>query len=183
MPVRAIRGATRLTADDPSEMTEAVVELVEAMLERNDLDREALVSVIFTATPDLVCMFPAAAARGAGLGDVPLICAQEIAVPGALSPSRARAGPCRGRPSEVADHACLPPRRRGAAPGPRAVTVPAVESVLIVGSGLIGASIGLGTARTRGGRVARRFAIRRRSASPSSGARGSRGSRNASRTS
>lgn len=85
MPVRAIRGATRLTADDPAEMTEAVVELVEAMLERNALDRDALISVIFTATPDLVCMFPAAAARGAGLGDVPLICAQEIAVPGALS--------------------------------------------------------------------------------------------------
>lgn len=85
MPVRAIRGATRLSADDPVEMTDAVVELVEAMLERNDLDRDTLISVIFTATPDLVCMFPAAAARGAGLGDVPLICAQEIAVPGALS--------------------------------------------------------------------------------------------------
>ena len=85
MPVRAIRGATRLTADDPAEMTSAVVELVSAMLERNDVDRDALVSVIFTATPDLVCMFPAAAARGLGLGDVPLICAQEIAVAGALS--------------------------------------------------------------------------------------------------
>jgi len=83
--IRAIRGATRLSADDPGEMTEAVVELVEAMLERNGTDREALISVIFTATPDLVCMFPAAAARGLGLGDVPLICAQEIAVAGALS--------------------------------------------------------------------------------------------------
>ncbi len=85
MPVRAIRGATRLTADDPAEMTEAVVELVEAMLERNAMTTEDLVSMVFTATPDLVCMFPAAAARGLGLGDVPLICAQEIAVPGALS--------------------------------------------------------------------------------------------------
>jgi len=83
--VRAIRGATRLSADDPGEMTEAVVELVEAMLERNGTDRAELISVIFTATPDLVCMFPAAAARGLGLGDVPLICAQEIAVAGALS--------------------------------------------------------------------------------------------------
>jgi len=85
VPVRAIRGATRLTADDPSEMTEAVVELVEAMLERNAMTTEDLVSMVFTATPDLVCMFPAAAARGLGLGDVPLICAQEIAVAGALS--------------------------------------------------------------------------------------------------
>jgi len=83
--VRALRGATRLSADDPAEMTEAVEELVTAMLERNGIDAGALISMIFTATPDLVCMFPAAAARGLGLGDVPLLCAQEIAVPGALS--------------------------------------------------------------------------------------------------
>ncbi len=85
MAVRAIRGATRLSADDPVEMSEAVVELVTAMLERNDVDRADLISALFTATPDLVSMFPAAAARGLGLGDVPLICAQEIDVAGALS--------------------------------------------------------------------------------------------------
>jgi chorismate mutase len=83
--IRAIRGATRLTADDPGEMSEAVVELVSAMLERNAVSHDDLVSVIFTATPDLVSMFPAAAARGLGLGDVPLLCAQEIDVAGALS--------------------------------------------------------------------------------------------------
>ena len=85
MATRAIRGATRLTADDPVEMTAAVVELVSAMLERNQVDREALISVIFTATPDLTSSFPAAAARGLGLGDVPLLCAQEIDVAGALT--------------------------------------------------------------------------------------------------
>ena len=85
MATRAIRGATRLTADDPAEMAEAVVELVSAMLERNDLATDDLISVIFTATPDLVSMFPAAAARGLGLGDVPLLCAQEIDVAGALT--------------------------------------------------------------------------------------------------
>ena len=85
MAVRAIRGATRLSADDPAEMSEAVVELVTAMLERNDVDRADLISALFTATPDLVSMFPAAAARGLGLGDVPLICAQEIDVAGALT--------------------------------------------------------------------------------------------------
>ena len=85
MSVRALRGATRLSADDPGEMTEAVVELVRTMLERNGIGTDSLISVIFTSTPDLVCMFPAAAAREIGLGDVPLICAQEIAVPGALS--------------------------------------------------------------------------------------------------
>ena len=83
--VRAIRGATRLGADDPEEMSEAVVELVTAMLECNDVDRADLISALFTATPDLVSMFPAAAARGLGLGDVPLICAQEIDVAGALT--------------------------------------------------------------------------------------------------
>ncbi len=85
MPVRAVRGATRLQADDCVEMTEAVEELVTEMLSRNGLSNDALISILFTSTPDLVCMFPAAAARGLGLGDVPLICAQEIAVPGALS--------------------------------------------------------------------------------------------------
>ena len=85
MALRAIRGATRLSADEPDEMSAAVVELVSAMLERNGVDRDSLVSVIFTATPDLVCMFPAAAARGLGLGDVPLLCAQEIDVAGALT--------------------------------------------------------------------------------------------------
>jgi len=66
-------------------MTEAVEELVTEMLSRNGLSNQELISILFTSTPDLVCMFPAAAARGLGLGDVPLICAQEIAVPGALS--------------------------------------------------------------------------------------------------
>ena len=85
MAVRAIRGATRLERDDASEMTDAVEELIRAMVERNGLEVDALISVIFTATPDLVSLFPAAAARGLGLGDVPLLCAQEIDVAGALT--------------------------------------------------------------------------------------------------
>lgn len=86
MAVRAVRGATRLVADDLTEMTEAVEELVRAVLDRNGLRTDDVISVLFTATPDLVCGFPAAAARGVeGLGTVPLICAQEIPVPGALA--------------------------------------------------------------------------------------------------
>ena len=85
MAVRAIRGATRLSEDDLAEMSEAVPELVTEILTRNGISTDDLISMIFTSTPDLVCGFPAAAARGLGLGDVPLICAQEIAVPGALS--------------------------------------------------------------------------------------------------
>ena len=68
MALRALRGATRLQADDPAEMTAAVVELLTTIFERNQLSSDQLVSMIFTATPDLVCMFPAAAARGRRLG-------------------------------------------------------------------------------------------------------------------
>jgi chorismate mutase len=65
-------------------MAEAVVELVQQLLERNGLSTDDLLSVIFTATPDLHCEFPAAAARALDLGDVPLLCAQEMDVAGAL---------------------------------------------------------------------------------------------------
>ncbi len=85
MAVRAVRGATRLSADDADEMREAVVELVAEMLERNDLGTDDLISVLFTATPDLVSAFPAAAARSLDIGDVPLMCAQELDVVGAMA--------------------------------------------------------------------------------------------------
>jgi chorismate mutase len=83
VPIRAVRGATQLQADDAQEMADAVVELLTAMLERNSLTTEDLIQVIFTATPDLRCDFPAAAARSLGMGEVPLLCAQEIDVAGA----------------------------------------------------------------------------------------------------
>lgn len=84
MAVRAIRGATHLVADDAEEMREAVVELVSEMLARNGLTADDLISVLFTATSDLVSAFPAAAARSLDIGDVPLMCAQEIDVVGAM---------------------------------------------------------------------------------------------------
>jgi chorismate mutase len=65
-------------------MVEAVVELVDSMLTANAASTDDLVSVIFTSTPDLRCEFPAAAARTLNLGDVPLVCAQELDVVGAL---------------------------------------------------------------------------------------------------
>lgn len=84
MAVRAIRGATQLSADDPVEMAEAVQELVSAMMSRNGIDSSALISIVLTATPDLVSTFPATAVRGLGLGDVPLLSAAEVDVQGAL---------------------------------------------------------------------------------------------------
>ncbi len=84
MPIRGIRGATQLEHDDREEMSEAVVELLRALVDRNGLQLDELVSVLFTATPDLRCDFPASAARGLDLDGVPLICAQELDVVGAL---------------------------------------------------------------------------------------------------
>lgn len=80
--VRALRGATTVDVDEPEHITVRVVALLERMLERNEVDKEDLVSVLFTATDDLHSIFPAAAARTIGLGDVPLICARELDVVG-----------------------------------------------------------------------------------------------------
>ncbi len=63
-------------------MHERVVTLLEEMCERNGVDHDDIVSILFTATDDLHATFPAAAARTMGLGDVPLICARELDVEG-----------------------------------------------------------------------------------------------------
>ena len=84
MSVRAIRGAIQIDADSAEEMRAAVVELMSAILEANNLEANDLISVLFTCTPDLVSDFPAASARAMGLGQVPLLCAVEMAVPGSL---------------------------------------------------------------------------------------------------
>ena len=84
MKLRAIRGATCLVQDDAQEMADAVTELLSEILVRNDVSLEELVSIFFTATPDLHSAFPAAAARGIGLADVPLMCAQELDITGAM---------------------------------------------------------------------------------------------------
>jgi chorismate mutase len=84
MAVRAIRGATQVDADDRDEVLAATRELVSTVIDRNGLDGEQLISILFTATPDLTSEFPALAARELGLGDVPLMCATEIDVPHAL---------------------------------------------------------------------------------------------------
>ncbi|MFF2653445.1 chorismate mutase [Streptomyces sp. NPDC058045] len=85
MAVRAVRGAVRLDRDEAGHMGERVTELLTAILDRNGLTADDLISIWFTATPDLHSDFPAAAARGLGLTDVPLICAQELSVEGAMS--------------------------------------------------------------------------------------------------
>ncbi|MHB1969796.1 MAG: chorismate mutase, partial [Acidimicrobiales bacterium] len=78
--LRALRGATTCGVDTPQAITEATVELLGEMMDRNGVDHDDVVSVLFTTTPDLVATFPATAAREIGFGDVPLLCASEIAV-------------------------------------------------------------------------------------------------------
>lgn len=63
---------------------EAVGELVTEMLAANGVAAADVISVILTSTPDLVSCYPATAARLSGLEDVPLLSAQEVAVPGAM---------------------------------------------------------------------------------------------------
>ena len=84
MAVRAIRGATQVDADDRDQVLEATRELVSTVVERNGLDHDDIISILFTATPDLVSEFPALAARELGMGDVPLMCSVEVDVTGAM---------------------------------------------------------------------------------------------------
>ncbi|HEV3187402.1 MAG TPA: chorismate mutase [Acidimicrobiales bacterium] len=82
--VRGFRGASSCATNSADEIVEVTQELLLAMMERNALRHDDVISVLFTTTPDLTASFPAAAARGIGFGDVPLLCASEIDVPGAM---------------------------------------------------------------------------------------------------
>jgi chorismate mutase len=82
--LRALRGAVTVDQNDADSILDGAEELVREVMARNDLSPDDMVSCIFTCTPDLNAEFPAVAARRLGLGGVPLICAREIDVPGAL---------------------------------------------------------------------------------------------------
>ena len=82
--VRAVRGATQLDDDVREHMLERVAEMVTDVMEANGLEVDDFISVIFTATSDLVSEFPAYAARRLGFGDVPLICARELEIEGSM---------------------------------------------------------------------------------------------------
>jgi chorismate mutase len=78
--VLALRGATTCNENSKTEIDVKTQQLVEQMLERNAITHDDLVSIIFTATDDITAEFPATAARALGLGDVPLLCARELAI-------------------------------------------------------------------------------------------------------
>lgn len=80
--LRALRGATTVDEDTPEQVKQRVVALLNELFDRNDIIRDQLVSILFTATDDVHCGFPATAARTIGLGDVPMLCARELDVVG-----------------------------------------------------------------------------------------------------
>jgi chorismate mutase len=82
--VRAVRGATTVDADTPEAIRERVVVLLEQVLKQNGLSEDDIISILFTATEDIVSTFPATAARSMGLGAVPLICARELSIVGSV---------------------------------------------------------------------------------------------------
>jgi chorismate mutase len=82
--VRGLRGATTVDVDSQDQVTERSQELILRLMECNDLVEDDIVSVLFTATADVTSIFPATAIREIGFGAVPLLCAAEIAVPGAM---------------------------------------------------------------------------------------------------
>jgi chorismate mutase len=82
--VRAVRGAIQVDSDDRRLVLDGTTKLVAALFEANGFSSDDIISMVFTTTPDLVSEFPALAARELGLADTPLLCASEIAVPGAM---------------------------------------------------------------------------------------------------
>lgn len=84
MALRAIRGAIQLDSDEREHLLKSTAELLSKTLHANNVDNSQLVSIMFTATPDITSEFPALAARELGLEDVPLMCFVEMDVKGAL---------------------------------------------------------------------------------------------------
>ncbi len=85
MSVRGIRGATTVCENQAEAVLSATRELLLAILEANpSLRPDDIASAFFTVTHDLIAAHPARAARDMGWGEVPLMCAQEIPVPGSL---------------------------------------------------------------------------------------------------
>jgi len=84
MSVRAIRGATQVVANSAEAISSGTQELISEILKGNGITPADVISILFTASPDLTASFPAAAVRSLGFEGTPLICAVEIDVPGAL---------------------------------------------------------------------------------------------------
>lgn len=93
--------------DTSAVIRERTAELLREVMERNGLVAADLVSIIFTATADLVADFPAAAARDIGLAEVPLLCTREIPVVGSMPMCIRVLVHCYAPPDRAVRHAYL----------------------------------------------------------------------------
>tara|TARA_B100000424_G_C22806718_1_gene432294 strand:- start:273 stop:656 length:384 start_codon:yes stop_codon:yes gene_type:complete len=76
-----IRGATTATGNSVEEIENAVVELIDELIVRNNLKKNQLLSIIFTVTKDLNACFPASVARKhLGLDSVAFLDCQQMYV-------------------------------------------------------------------------------------------------------
>lgn len=82
--LRGVRGATSAVANDAESILSATEELLREIVRENEIELECIASALFTVTPDLTAVFPAAAARRIGWALVPLLNFTEIGVPGGL---------------------------------------------------------------------------------------------------
>ena len=85
MPVRGLRGAITVAANEATAVRRATRDLLEALAAANGISPDDVASVIFTVTPDLDADYPARAARDLGWTNVALLGATELAVPGGLA--------------------------------------------------------------------------------------------------
>ena len=107
MKLRALRGAITVEEDSADAILDGTEELLRAILDRNGLAGDDLVSCIFTTTDDLTAEFPAVAARRIGLSAVPLLGAREMNRPGALARVIRVLVHCYADPERPAQHGYL----------------------------------------------------------------------------
>lgn len=158
--IAAVRGAVSVDANRPAEILAATTRLLNAMAEANALVPANIISALFTTTADLNAEFPAHAARRLGWGDVPMLHAREIPVPGSMRRVVRVLLTVRGvsrplRPVYLGEAARLRPDLFGAPPGRKRDNARArARRIALIGTGQIGTSLGLAlAANTRWHRV------------------------------
>ncbi len=84
MGIVSIRGAITVAKNSKEDILEATRELLMAIIEANQIERQNIIQIHFSATKDLDAAYPAVAARAIGLTGTSLMCFQEMYVVGSL---------------------------------------------------------------------------------------------------
>lgn len=82
--IRAVRGATQVDVDEKEHVLALTRDLITEVMSANKLEPDDVISVVFSATPDVASVAPAVAARQLGLQDPALLCVQEMVVTGSM---------------------------------------------------------------------------------------------------